>query len=638
MIDRKPAFLATLLALAPALGTLAEDSRSIRPIEVPAPGWVRVPLDAEVLRKSAAAGGHLRVLDPRGLEVPYGRVSAAAGERRTVTVTGVEETPTGWWLALDLGAAAPRHDGLAVELGQKTLARGCRLESSPDGVTFATLAVGDLFRLGDDTNLAVREIRYPASSDRFLRLFWPAAAGYPEVERVEALTVSSRAFQLESGRPECRTRAEAGTTVCRLPLAAGSAGLRRLDLSVEADGAVGFRLSKPVAGRWRMVAEGLWTETGSDRSLPVEDVAADTEALLLELHGESGAPKVERYRAEFDAEELVFEARAAGRHELMFGAGVPEPLRSRAGGPPAKAAVLEIQPGPETSTPVPGLPADAVEGAPAPAAAFTARWRVAAPDHAPGVLFRLAAPEDLYPVARADLGDLRFLANGRQVPFLRWQPAEPVLAGEWPSLSIAADSPPGKSRFTIPLDIRALPLSGLFLSSPPGSRFDRRVTVRWELAARPGLARETAAVGSERWTCRPVPPLPCRLDLDLDGVPAGAERLVVEVDNGDDAALPGLGATLWRRLDVLLFFWPQTREHVTLEAGAAELAGPRYELEGRRGELLARAWRPASVIAESASPEAGRRGRWILLGSLALAALFLLGLLHRILKDREIVT
>ncbi|MDX1996461.1 MAG: DUF3999 family protein [Thermoanaerobaculia bacterium] len=621
---------AALLVAAPAL---ADDLRIRRALDVAAPGWVRVPLDAEILRKSVVAGGHLRVLDPRGLEVPVGRTTAEGEERRAVVVTGVEETPTGWWLVLDLGAAPVRHDGLVVELTQKTLARGCRLESSADGTTFTPLAVGDLFRLGDDSGLAVREIRYPATGDRHLRLFWPAAAGYPEVESVAAAVVSSRAFQLESGRPECQVRGEAGATTCRLNLAAGSAGLRRLDLAVKAEGAVGFRLSKPVDGRWQLVAEGLWTQTDTERSLPVEAVAADTETLRLELFGESAAPVVERYRAEFDGEQLVFEARTAGRYELIYGAGVPEPARARSG-PPPRAVVFDLVPGPEDTSVVPGLPLDAQLGAVAPEAAFARRFRVAAPDHAPGLLFRLALPEELYGVARADLGDVRFLAAGRQVPFLRFQPEEPVAIGDGVVLTPKPDGG-ARSHFEIPWGAEPVPLSQLSLTAPPGVRFQRRVSVRWELPERPGAPRDSSPVGSGEWSCQPVPPLPCRFELDVDRVPAQAERLVVEIADGDDAPVPSLTVELWRRLDVLLFFWPQTSERVTLEAGATELAAPRYELEARRGELLARPWRPASVIAEAAGVENGRRGRWILLASLGGAALFLLALLHRILKERE---
>lgn len=237
-------------------------------------------------------------------------------------------------------------------------------------------------------------------------------------------------------------------------------------------------------------------------------------------------------------------------------------------------------------------------------------------------------------MARGDLGDLRFLAAGRQVPFLRWQQEEPVAVSDSASLTPKA-AEAGRSRFEIPRSPGPMPLSQLSLTAPPGVRFDRRVSVHWELEERPGAPRGSLAAAAGQWLCQPVPPLPCRLDLDLDAVPPRAERLVVVLADGDDAPLPSLVAQLWRRLDVLLFFWPQTAERVTLEAGSAELGAPRYELDTRRGELLGRPWRPASVIAESATAENGRRGRWILLGSLGVAALFLLGLLHRILKERE---
>ena len=71
----RPALRAVTFALALGLaaGSVRADVQGFhytREIAVPAPGWVRVPLDLAAVRHLAPGGADLRVLSPTGGEIP----------------------------------------------------------------------------------------------------------------------------------------------------------------------------------------------------------------------------------------------------------------------------------------------------------------------------------------------------------------------------------------------------------------------------------------------------------------------------------------------------------------------------------------------------------------------------------------
>ncbi|HEX6199880.1 MAG TPA: hypothetical protein VF150_06410, partial [Thermoanaerobaculia bacterium] len=106
----RAAILPTLLVagfVAPAGPAGAQEVRYTRPVPVEAPGWVRVPLGPEVLRR-AGAGAGLRLFGPEGEDVPFRRVPAEAPERVPSEEAG--ETPP-----QRAGEAAPRSFRLSFE-------------------------------------------------------------------------------------------------------------------------------------------------------------------------------------------------------------------------------------------------------------------------------------------------------------------------------------------------------------------------------------------------------------------------------------------------------------------------------------------------------------------------------------------
>jgi hypothetical protein len=539
-------------------------------------------------------------------------------------------------------------------------------------VAWEGIGVGDLFRLGEGAGLAGTAIVYPATDARYLRLHWPAAAGFPRVRSVEVASVPSRAFEVATSQPDCRNDASGGAaavprTVCVLSVPFPARSVRRLDLGVEASeesGPLGYRLSTPAERSWATLAEGVWRppfEAESARALELdaddldrpdegpEGDAAPLGTVRLVLYGgavggDSTAPGLAGFLVQISGEALLFRADSAGRYTLVYGAAVP-PTPSSGPEPPVGAEPVWVEPGPETVETVAGaagvpLP---LAGAPLPEVAFERRFPVVADGVPGGGVVRLPLPAMVYATAAnataEGLADLRLASGGAQVPYVRWSPIEPELVLSVPAAEPTAGDAPGTSRVVLAEADLQLPLSFLELTAS-GLRFERRVRPVIVLPERPGEGRRLEALGAWRaWRCDPRPPLPCRLELPLgesvrgfSGLPADS-LLAVEVDDGDDAPLRSVGVELWRRQDVLVFVRPSADEPLELLAGAPSLAAPSYDLEVFEKDLLARPWSAASLITVEA--EAAATGaRWILLVSLGLAALGLLFLLDRILRER----
>ena len=153
---------------------------------------------------------------------------------------------------------------------------------------------------------------------------------------------------------------------------------------------------------------------------------------------------------------------------------------------------------------------------------------------------------------------------------------------------------------------------------------------------------ELQVSGYQNQPCAARPPLPCRAEFSVAGNARAAgdrwlaepARLEVLFFDGDDPPLSGVAVEAFRRRDALVFVWPEGAAEVRLLAGAPELAAPSYQLARLRDGLLVQPWRPAALDAVSAAPaDGGRTGRWLLLGTLALAAVALVALLRRVLKE-----
>lgn len=649
-ISLAPLSLIALLATAPAPPVPVDTQGFLyeRTVDVPAPGWVRVPLDLAAVRHLAPEGVDLQVFSPGGGEVAA-RVEPRVprSERRPVAIAELEEVENGdedgagWMLLIDVGTEPVPHERLFLQLTRATALPSVQIEGSRDRTAWQTLATGTLFRIGSGEGLQKTALSYPSTDHRWLRLFWPRSAGFPRVSAVEVETVSGPTIAFATRGASCKETGPEGApaTACELILPGMGQVLRRLTLDVKGEGAVGYRLYVPVDGRWDRVTEGVWrrTEEQTRHILlgTTEPVTGTT--LRLELHGSGEtAPTLTGYGVDLAVPTVLFRAVEAGRYTLAYGGGNAGE-RSTGGDLPAGEEAAWLEAGPERELP-PSPLASGSPGAPLGRGRFRGVWRVLSSSARPGDLVRLELPDVAYGVARPDLGDVRLATGDRQIPFFHWSPPAPTQVAELRDLRPRPLRRGQESEAEIGLPVAGLPLTGLFLTTPDGP-LRRTVGVRYR-SRRPG-GKDGGPVLRETWDCDLAPPLPCRAELEIPGPPREAETLAVRVHDGDDPPLAQIGAEVWRRRDVLLFVWPHAEgepkgeAEVRLLAGARDLRAPDYDFAALGPILLARPWQPAEIDLDGTSvADDPAWGRWVLPGALGIAAVFLLLLLRRVLTEQ----
>ncbi|HVR97650.1 MAG TPA: DUF3999 family protein, partial [Thermoanaerobaculia bacterium] len=387
---RAAAALALFLA-APAAGI--EGFQYTRVVQVPAAGPVRVPLDLTALRHLAPGAADLHVFAPGGGQVPA-RVEPWTPRigRREVVVVDVKEGADGWTLLLDTGTEPTPHERLIFDFARPATVPSVHLEGSADGKTWRTLTLGDLFRVGSERGLRQTSLSYPETTDRYLRLGWPRAAGFPKVSAVEVETVSGPSLAFSTGDVAC-DRGRLGVAVCDLVLPTSGQVLRRLTLELAGPGNAGYRLYEPRQARWLLLAEGVW-QRGAETTRQVlagqaEPIRADR--LRLELYGQAAAPKLVSYGIDLAVPTVLFEAGEPGSYVLAYGGSI----RGERGGRGARGRGFEdgvswIEAGPEREQPRPSLPVQTTApGSRLPKERFAATWTVIAPSARPGDLVRL---------------------------------------------------------------------------------------------------------------------------------------------------------------------------------------------------------------------------------------------------------
>ncbi len=531
-----------------------------RPVEVHEPGWVKVPLDPATRARLAPDGHDLRVLDPSGAEIPFAIAGVGpAVAARGVVVAAIDETSGGWSIVLDAGEAPAPHDGLLFAFANRTAAPGVRLEASADRADWQPLASADLFRIGASAQLQQSTLRYPATDARYLRLSWPATAGYPEIQHIAVLPAPATPPPVERVplSPVESERAP-GRAAYDLPLAGPGLPLDRIELAWRGSGTAAYRLLQPDDGRWRVLAEGTLVQPTTGQvpaAIPLAGAPVGSLVLRLELAGGGSAEiAMDAASGVVPREWLVFYAPEAGRFDLAYGDLGMAPADMLASPPPLPLSEIpEVQPGTAQSRPWPDLPAaGAALGGAMPTATFAAAWDVAvaatpAPgntsaaggtltvggtqaaastpaavtDLPPGSVVRLDLAPELYAVARPDLADLRLAfastdgSTPRQAPFIRWSSPIPDLVVGGPDQAPVPGPQPRTSRIVVDLPEPPLPYTELELITP-ARLFDRPVEVDLVTDGRPGDDRpRRQTVAAADWHCAGASALPCRLVLDV---------------------------------------------------------------------------------------------------------------------------
>lgn len=655
--------LAVALLAAPRHSAAGETTgdRYSRPVEVETAGWIRVPVELDMRRHVAPDGRGLALLSPRGDPMPFALVPGSEeGRRVSARVVSVEASdPDGWWIRIDAGGEVERHRALVFDFSAHTLVAGVRLDAlGPEG-DWRQLAESDLFRLGDVATSKLTHLEYAATTARHLRLWWPAAAGFPEVREVELETAAVSPRAAAELRPSCSESGRA--TTCRLNIAPLGAERLVVDLRSPADHrgleAGAFRLSAAEDGHWRELQAGAWSATLEPPPARVLRLPAGSHASTyrLELFAADTAPVLTACRVEYAPLALLFEAGELGTYTLAYGGS--EVGRRMAPAPPAeRAGAATVAAGPLGRRIPPVLPQRlTAPSQPLPDHAFPWQWEVqefdsgsgarsqsradAESEGAPGGVVHLEIPPAVYATTRGDLSRLRLAVGSRQLPYVLWQPDEPTPA--FAAFEARPESVVERgralSRVALPSDLGAFSAVDLELSSQEGP-FGRQLRFVSAKGAE-STDQQERTTGWVAWTCPEGPPFPCRQSLSL--LPRGRTDWKLEIDDGENPPLDSATVAAWRRRDVLVFVWPPAEREsgtVRLLAANSALSPAGYDLELRREELLHLPYRDVPLDLEAAKKDAraaDHLGRVVLLGTLALAGVLLVLLVARLVGEER---
>ena len=615
--------------------------RQIRP---GASGPQRLEVDLALLGASRAGLADLRLKDAAGAEVPYVLVPPAKGEAPWVKARLLPLPATKLASGVELDLGAPLRTGrLRLEGLKAPFLKRFRLEGSGDRQRWTEL-VGDgsLFDLPEE-GLRLLTVDFPAGDYRYLRLVWndrssapvalPMAAAAQRAGQAFAPPLAALDFE--------RLAAEPAASRFTVKLPGPALPIRALLLEVDGEGPL-LRQARVLEPR---LAEGVLApvvlgESQLRRAQRGEASAADLRIPLqapqgteLDIRVEDGsnAPlALKGVKAELEPQPWIYFVARDGE-PLTALCGDPRLARPRYDlealrdqlSPAGTANLTWATWGPLAAAPAPAVAAPAsvgLDGGPGALldpAGF--RFRRKLPAGTPGLTALVLDPHVL--AHSPQLGDLRLVnPEGRQIPYLLEQRDEPL------SLELALR--PGQSKGQSTLYSLILPQAGL-----PGVRlvlatsariFQRQVHFREEAAD--GVVRELATAA---WGHGDPESLAPALVVALPALTS--QRLTVEVEEGDNQALPLSSARLllptWR----LRFFQPQGA--LTLCYGR-DLAAPQYDfalLADRLRDVPAREVLLPALEAESADRiPAVQKLFWV---ALAGAVLAMVAVLARMLKD-----
>lgn len=617
--------LVILLGLAGALGAAPETGRSAwqwqAPVVVGQTGMVRLELPAQVLDATRPDLGDLRVISPAGVETPLllERVDHEAGEVRTAA--GFKVELAGKTTVMEVASATTAvTEAVEFETPAREFLKSVTVEGRQGGGEWRPLAAHQvIFR----QNGGAERLRVPVPAavwEGFRCTVDDARAQPVPFTGVRVVTLGKKPGTVESAVVVSGREEVAGET--RLTLDLGARNLDVAELCLEIPDAVFSRTCRLAGvlaaadGATRMeplTSQVLYRVTGE------QEVTA--EQLVIPLgkrlpgryltatlrNGDSPPLRVTGAGVRCYPTLLAFHADSAGAWQLLTGnRGVKAPaydlapLRgalAAAGGQRIVAGALLENPDYQEPPALPGVE-------PAGAGIDLTGWfrRRAVRSVAAGVI-RIELDAPALAACRTDLGDLRLVVNGRQIPYLIKPGA---LTRELKPTSVVLRPDPKRptvSVWDITLPVDGLPASDLTAGSA-SSMFVRRFAVI--LRGKDDLGNVwTDIAGTAGWT--KTAGADSRLLLGL-----GGRRLprafVLETDHGDNPpiavdnvcvryAAPSLAAKLTGGEPLWLYY------------GNAKAAPPQYDLRLVRDELLAAAPQAAGLGDEQLlKPEARPRG------------------------------
>jgi Protein of unknown function (DUF3999) len=617
-------------------------------IEVPAaPGLVKVALPPATLDALRPALEDLRLADSTGNEVPF-LVERPAPEPAPVhAARSFKPVLRGAATVLDIetGTDVPIN-AVTLETPEREFIKAVRIEGSQDGQRFTAIADGiPIFRQGAASELTVR---FPSGIWTWLRLTLddqrspPAAFTGARLHAADAVVAPA-----EPAAVTVKSREEVDTDT-RLVLDLGAANLTLARIEIETPEAlfqreievrvpelVGEEIREAEMARGFIYALDAGNLTQVRKTtLPLDRQARSRELILVIRNFDSPPLAIPAVRASRRPVFLLFQARQAGPHVVYAGnSQCPAPRYDLSG----LAAQLKNA---QTATLAPSLmvpnaeyhPPETLPGLRETGASLDTRpWRFGKPVQSvrPGPQ-QVELDLDVLAHARPDLGDLRLVRDGKQVPYL----IERTMLTRVLALVIApADDPkqPRLSRWKLTLPLPNLPVTRLECR-PRATLFQRSVRV-WEEVPDGRGGRYRRELGNADW--KRTTDSKNFLTVNLTGVPQ-TDTLFLEIDNGDNPPIELDNFRLTYSVTRLVF---KSAQSPMLYYGNPLVPAPRYDLSIVAAKLLSADKAVAMLGAEEVlkkaawtegEPLTGVRG-WLFWGILVLVVAGLIIVIVRLL-------
>jgi hypothetical protein len=594
------------------------DWPSRQSLEVPTPGLMRVALPSETYDAAQASLADLRLLDAAGAEVPY-LIEQPRARSRTL------RPQEGWQAFLEANRTRVEIDlnlrgrltAFSFETPAPEFLKAASLAGTADGATRALVSAYPVFR--QPGGAARLQFKLPDGAWAHLTLMLDDTRSKPiPITGIVLHEEDSPAPPPEAAAARLGERIEsAGET--RLTIDLGAARVPLAGLRFHTGEPLFTRRVNVLTRQWtngevrerslgggtiyRVAVEGQATAGQLDLTL---DAQPPTRELVLAIdNGDSPPLPVEAVDALRRPTHLVFLARQAGTFVLFSGnprAAAPRydvaALASQLKG--ANVSLLKLgamvaNPEFHPSEPLPEIPLFA-------AALDVEPWEFRRMvKTAPGAVQQLELTPHVLAHAQPGLSDLRLVAAGKQVPFIRER------AGFNRSLTpegSRADDPkrPRLSRWTLRLPQARLPVTQLSCETK-ATLFQREARVFEEVADSRG-ERSPRTLGSASWVRRPESKAG-RFTVAL-ATPPQTQTLLLEIDNGDNPALELEKFQVSLPVIRVLFKAPPG-EVVRLCYGNARAIAPSYDLDLVAPQILAAAKSEATLAdSDPTGPALGR--------------------------------
>lgn len=648
------------LFLATAVGASATltptEWRYRQEIAVAAPGLVQVQLPDSTFDAALPQLADLRLLDPQGQEtsllIDQPPVRMAHTVRPADFETRLIDGHT--VIILETGTTEPIQS-VAIETPHPHFMRAARLEVSENGGTWSLLDQGvPLFRQWGAEKLSLPVGNRTAAR---IRITLNGAPLPFTGATLDLATGPSPVFQPVgahlAGREEF-----AGESVLTLKLDGRHAPLAEMELVTPETifmrrVTVTVRDIRDLVASERVIGSGTIYRVALDGAPSKSQLTVNmnygplADELLVHIHnGDSPPLVVNEVRLKRQPVSLVFLAPVAGRYTLLSGnaqATAPHYDLAAFAGDLRTATSTHVVAGrredmpdyqPRASLAEPPMPEVPLVGAPLDIAEWTRSKPVAITS--PGVQELELDPATLAG-SRSDLGDLRIMRAGNQIPYLLERPG---LARSLPLNPVPAIDPkkPAVSVWQIKLPQTGLPVLRLAISTDT-ALFQRQFRLFEKVSAADGRSYEhTLATAS--WSRTPEPGSLRTRVLDFIDRPQ-TDALYLETDNGDNPSITLTGIKAEYPVIRLVFKVVET-DGFELVYGRGGSSAPRYDLSLVAMKLLTSGRTPAQLGVEEVAPEGLARGTLrrlhggaLFWGALSLVVVALLVTVARLLPKAE---